>query len=61
MPFGKTMRRLVAYISMGNGFDIEVGYINFIIIKYLKFPTCDYLLAESWVGTNTTNFRSSSS
>ena len=36
MPFGKTIKRVEAYINMENGFDIEV-YTLIVLIKYLKF------------------------
>ena len=35
MPFGKTIKRVVAYIGMENSFDIEV-YALYVFIKYLK-------------------------
>ena len=31
MPFGKTIKRVVAYIDMENGFDIEVYALDVFI------------------------------
>ena len=36
MPFGKTIKTVVACISMENGFNIEV-YTLIVLIKSLKF------------------------
>ena len=55
MPFGKTIKKVVARISMEDGFDIEV-YILIVFIKLLKFPTHDFLFTELWTSTKHNKF-----
>ena len=55
MPFGKRIRKVVARISMEDGFDIEV-YTLIVFIKLLKFPTPDFLFTELWTSTKHNKF-----
>ena len=43
MPFGKTIKRVVAHINMENGFDIEVIHINSFLYNYKELSmACKY-------------------
>ena len=56
MPFGKTIKTIVAYISMENGFDIEI-YTLIVFIKSLKFLPMTVDSLNRGLVQHTTNFR----
>ena len=56
MPFGKTIKRVVAYIDMENCFDIEVYALD-VFIKLLKLLPVTVDSLNRGLVQNTTNFR----